>query len=113
MAECRVFTIFHINGACEAHEASSSALGSCLTPCSSHGNVARLTVSSLVAESEAPDLTHPVSFIIITSLGLYFKKKKTQKNFSPSCILYFLNFFILTTMEVLHISPFAHPAYFS
>lgn len=71
LAECRVFTIFHINGACEAQEVHSSVLGSCLTSCNSHGNVARLTVSSSATKSEAPDLTHPVSFIIITSLGLY------------------------------------------
>lgn len=112
MADCRVFTIFHINGACEAHEAYSSALGSCLTPCSSHGNVARLTVSGLVAESEAPDLIHPVSSIIITSLGLYVLKK-TQKTLFPFMYSLLFNFFYFNYNRSPSYFTFADPAYFS
>lgn len=111
LAECRVFTIFQINGACKAHEAHSSGLGSCLT-CSSHGDVARLTVCSSAAESEAPDLTHPVSFIIITSLGLSLKKKKQQQLF-PFMYSLLHKVVILTIMKVLRILPCAYPAYFS
>ena len=71
--------------------------------------MARLTVSSYASWSEAPPLTHPVSFITVTSLELYFFLKNVF-SYMISLLLFIV---VSTIMKILLLVPFAYPAYFS
>lgn len=68
----------------------------------------KFTVSSYASWSEAPDLTHPVSFITITSLELYLKTK-----FFLSYTISLLLFTVVSTIMKILLVPFAYPGYFS
>ena len=70
--------------------------------------MAKFAVSSYASWSEAPDLTHPVSFVIIISLELYLKTK-----IFLSYIIFLLLFTVVSTIMKILFVPFAYPAYFS